>query len=126
MGPMGMAAYGRSKLMNVLFTYELARREAASGVTANAMHPGIVASGFGHNNGRLMSALFALGRPIMRTPERGADTGIYLASSTDVRGESGCYFVDRKPVRSSPISYDRVLQAALWERSAELVGLPPC
>jgi retinol dehydrogenase-14 len=124
-GPGGFGAYGRSKQMNVLFTYELARREQASGVTANAMHPGMVASGFGHNNGVLYSAALTLARPLLRTPEQGADTVVYLALSPDVAGVTGRYFHDRRPVRSAPPTYDTVLQAELWQASARLVGLPP-
>jgi NAD(P)-dependent dehydrogenase (short-subunit alcohol dehydrogenase family) len=126
-GPMGFGAYGRSKLMNVLFTYELARRLEGTGVTANAMHPGFVASGFGLNNRGLVAALIRLTQLFARTPEQGADTAVYLASSPDVEGMTGQYFADRKAVASSAVSYDVAAQQRLWEISARLVGLsaPP-
>ncbi len=117
----GWTAYGRSKLMNVLFTYELARRLEGKGVTANAMHPGFVASGFGKNNGTLMSLAMKLISPIARTTAEGASTGIYLASSVEVEGQSGKYFVDKQPVQSDPTSYDQALAGRLWEVSLEKI-----
>ena len=123
MGPGGFGAYARSKLMNLLFTYELARRERGTGVTANAMHPGIVASAFGSGNGRWMTFALRLARPWMRSPQEGADTAVFLATAAEAQGVTGRYYVDRQPVRSSPASYDRALQRGLWERSAAMVGL---
>jgi NAD(P)-dependent dehydrogenase (short-subunit alcohol dehydrogenase family) len=118
----GWTAYGRSKLMNVLFTYELARRLASKGVTVNAMHPGFVASGFGKNNGTLMSLAMKLISPIARTADEGASTGIYLASSLEVEGVSGKYFVDKQPVDSDPVSYDQALAGRLWDTSLEMIA----
>jgi len=118
----GWTAYGRSKLMNVLFTYELARRLEGKGVHANAMHPGFVATGFGKNNGVLMSLAMKLISPIARTSDEGASTGIYLASSVEVEGVSGKYFVDKQPVDSDPVSYDRAAAERLWNISLEMIA----
>lgn len=118
----GMAAYGRSKLMNVLFTYELARRLDGKGVTVNALHPGFVATDFGKNNGKLMSLVMALISPIAKTVEEGASTGIYLASSMEIEGVSGKYFVDKQAVNSDPASYDLVSAERLWNISLELIA----
>lgn len=118
----GWTAYGRSKLMNVLFTYELARRLEGKGVTVNAMHPGFVASGFGKNNGALMSLVMKLISPIARTTEEGASTGIYLASSMEVENVSGKYFVDKQAVDSDPVSYNQETAGRLWEISLEMIA----
>lgn len=121
----GQRAYNQSKLANVMFTYELARRLAGAGVTANALHPGVVNTSFSAEDpARGFAPLVRLMRPFMRSPERGADTSVYLASSPDVAGVSGRYFVDRKPKSSSKASYDTTGAARLWQVSAELVGLP--
>lgn len=117
----GVTAYGRSKLMNVLFTYELARRLEGKGVTANAIHPGFVATGFGRNNGALMSLALKLISPIARTADEGASTGIYLACSIEVEGVSGKYFVDKQAVDSDPVSYDRAMAERLWDTSLEMI-----
>lgn len=116
-------AYSQSKLANVLFTYELARRLRGTGVTVNALHPGVVATKFGTEVG---PARFALGivRRFLRTPERGAETSIYLASSPEVEGVTGQYFYDCKPVRSSAVSYDSQTAARLWQVSADLTHQP--
>lgn len=123
MGVGGFGAYGRSKLMNLLFTFELARRLAGSGVTANAMHPGFVASGFGRNNGGLMALGLRVIGPFARSPEQGADTLVHLASAPELAGVTGQYFVDRRPVTSAPASRDLALQHGLWQASAQLAGL---
>lgn len=120
----GFRAYAQSKLANVLFTYELARRLNGSGVTANAVHPGLVGTGFGHNNGFLMQAAMTLLRPFSRTPEKGAETLVYLASSPQVEGVTGKYFYDKKARRTTPESYDEELARRLWEVSMEQSGLP--
>lgn len=120
-------AYSQSKLANVLFTYELARRLEGGGVTANALHPGVVASGFGRDNrglkGRVTQAFLNLGRPFMLNNRQGAETSLYLACSPEVEGVSGKYFDKRKAVRSSPASYDEDIARRLWEVSAELTGV---
>jgi NAD(P)-dependent dehydrogenase (short-subunit alcohol dehydrogenase family) len=120
-----MRVYSRSKLANVMFTYALARRLEGSGVTANSLHPGFVATNLGSGN-RIPVApfmkLFRLsGRAI--SARDGADTPIYLASSGDVEGVSGRYFDDRREKMSSPQSYDEDVQERLWETSNALTGM---
>jgi retinol dehydrogenase-12 len=122
-GYSGMRAYGQSKLANLLFTYELARRLADSGVTANALHPGFVASRFATNNGLLVKTGMRLMHFVALSPEEGAQTSIYLASSPEVKGITGKYFVKRQPKRSDPTSYDEEAARRLWEISAQMVGL---
>lgn len=116
-------AYCQSKLENILFTYELARRLQGTTVTANCLHPGLVSTGFGKNNRGLLRLGLTLLGPFITQAKEGADTVIYLASSTDVAGVSGKYFVKRRAVDSSLISYDDVLAGWLWDRSMELVAL---
>jgi NAD(P)-dependent dehydrogenase (short-subunit alcohol dehydrogenase family) len=123
LGYRGWPAYCRSKLANVLFTFELARRLPGTGVTANALHPGWVATGFGGNNGwtgrliRAAAGLFAIG------PEEGARTTTYLATSPDVAGVTGRYFDRERPVPSSPASCDEESAKRLWWVSEQLAGL---
>jgi len=116
-------AYGQSKLANILFTRELARREADTGVTANAFHPGFVGSDFSKNNGRIATLLMTLGRPFARSPEKGAETGVYLCSAPSLVGQSGGYWTDMKQV--APAAYARrdADAARLWEISERLTGL---
>lgn len=120
-----LMAYGQSKLMNVLFTYELSRRLAGTGITANAMHPGSVATGWGHNNRGLVDLALRAVHLFSLTPEQGADTIIYLASSPDVEGVTGKYFYQRKAVISSPETYNEADACRLWEISEQLTGLEP-
>jgi NAD(P)-dependent dehydrogenase (short-subunit alcohol dehydrogenase family) len=115
--------YRKSKLANLMFTYELARRMETSGVTVNAVHPGWVASRLGMDDGLLSRAITAVARVCARTPERGAETVVWLASSPEVEGVTGKYFQDRSEIRSSAASYDREAQRRLWAISAEMVGL---
>jgi NAD(P)-dependent dehydrogenase (short-subunit alcohol dehydrogenase family) len=115
-----MRIYGRSKLANILFTYELARRLEGTGVIVNCLHPGGVATGLGLNNGAIARLLARLIHPFLRTPEEGARTQVYLASSPEVEGISGAYFVDCKPAKSSPESYDTSVARRLWETSARM------
>ena len=123
-GYRGQRAYNQSKLANVLFTYELARRLAGTGVTANVLHPGVVRTGFGAEDpARMHGLLTPIARPFMKTPELGAATSVYLASSPDVEGVSGAYFANNKPKRSSRRSYDTDAAARLWTVSARLVSL---
>jgi NAD(P)-dependent dehydrogenase (short-subunit alcohol dehydrogenase family) len=117
----GMKAYGQSKLANVLFTYELARRLEGTGVTANALHPGVIASGFGQTYPGAMSFFVKVARPFLLTAEEGAKTSIYLASSPAVEGVTGQYFSKCKPVKSNAVSYDEASQRKLWALSLELV-----
>lgn len=122
-GYSGFQAYAESKLANVLFTYELARRLEGSGVAANCLHPGAVRTGFAGDAKGLFAVFFNLAKPFMLTPEQGAQTPIYLAASPEVEGVSGKYFFERRPRQSSPASYDRGLQARLWALSEELTGV---
>lgn len=115
--------YGQSKLANILFTYELARRIQGSNVTANTLHPGFISSNFGKSEGGIWKPVFTLLRPFMINVDRGAETSIYLASSPNVEGVSGEYFVKCKPARSSRQSYDEAAQRRLWEVSERLTGL---
>jgi retinol dehydrogenase 12 len=117
-------AYGQSKLMNILFTNELALRLAGTGVTANTLHPGFVASNFGKSEGPFWAAAFTLMRPFMISAEKGAQTVIYLASSPDVADATGGYYVNCKPARSSSIARDEAAARRLWEVSERLTGLP--
>jgi len=119
----GMRVYGMSKLMNVLFTYELARRLQGTHVTANCLHPGFVASNFAGNNGWFVR--FAMRFMAGRIPvEEGAKCSIYLASSPDLQGVSGKYFnYDTKETRSSDESYDEAEAKRLWEVSEKLVEI---
>ena len=115
--------YGQSKLANILFTYELARRLEGTGVTVNCVHPGAVATGLGANNGALAKLLMPLIGLFMRSPEQGAATQIYLAASPEVEGVSGKYFVDCQPAQSNQESYDTAVARRLWEVSAEMTGV---
>lgn len=119
----GFRVYADSKLANILFTTELARRLAGTGVTANSLHPGAVASNFALDTGGFFGQLFKLARPFMRTSEQGAQTSIYLASAPEVADVSGQYFTDNKPARTAPQANDAAVARRLWEVSAELVGL---
>jgi retinol dehydrogenase-14 len=119
----GQRAYNQSKLANVLFTYELARRTAGSGVTATALHPGVVRTGFAAEDPSPMwKVLLPLIRPFLKSPAKGAATSIYLASSPDVEGVSGRYFANSKPKASIKASYDEAAAARLWQMSVDLIG----
>jgi NAD(P)-dependent dehydrogenase (short-subunit alcohol dehydrogenase family) len=117
----GFARYSETKLANILFTAELARRLEGSGVTATCYHPGVVASGFNRNNGRWMGAAMTLIRPFSRTPETGADTLVWLADSPEVAGQSGGYYVDRRLATPSEAARDAGAARRLWEISEEQV-----
>jgi NAD(P)-dependent dehydrogenase (short-subunit alcohol dehydrogenase family) len=119
----GWRAYCQSKLANLLFTYELARRLEGTGVTANAMHPGFVATGFGRNNRGMFALFIRVAQLIALRPEQGAETLIYLATALEVEGVSGKYFVKKRPVTSSRESYDQAAAQRLWQLSAEMTGL---
>ncbi len=107
-------AYSQSKLANVLFTRELSRRLAGTGVSANSLHPGFVNTGFGHNNGGMMSRVIGLLKPFTVSEEKGAQTSIYLAASPEVAGVSGRYFAQQKEVRPAPQALDDAAAARLW------------
>jgi retinol dehydrogenase 14 len=120
----GQRAYNQSKLANVLFTYELARRLEGTGVTATVLHPGVVRTSFGREDSRRwMRLMLPVVRPFMKTPEQGAETPIHLASSPELAGVSGAYFADGRAKKSSKASYDRDLAFSLWEASSALVGV---
>jgi NAD(P)-dependent dehydrogenase (short-subunit alcohol dehydrogenase family) len=116
----GWFAYAQSKLANVLFTYELDRRLAGSRVTANVLHPGYVATNFGMNNGWVYRLFFSAGRFAAVSTQQGSETITYLASSPQVEGVSGKYFVKKHPRRSSRISYDPKIAGQLWQVSCHL------
>lgn len=119
----GFRTYSDTKLENILFTYELARRLAGTGVTVNALHPGRVATGFGHNNSGVARLFIGLLDRFAITPEQGADTILYLASSPDVEGVTGKYWDKRKAIQSSAASYNEADQKRLWEVSAQMTGI---
>jgi NAD(P)-dependent dehydrogenase (short-subunit alcohol dehydrogenase family) len=119
----GFPVYGMTKLANIMFTYELAERLKGTFVTANCLHPGAVGTNFGKNNGGPMTLFFRAAKPFMRSPEQGADTLIWLASSPDVDGVSGKYFSDRKEIEAKKIAHDPATRRRLWEISEDLTGL---
>jgi retinol dehydrogenase-14 len=117
-------AYSQSKLANVIFTNELARRLQGSGVTATSLHPGVVRTNFGaEDQAGFFAVIGAVVRPFLKTPAQGARTSIYLASSPDMGGVSGQFFADRKPKTANRFAYDTELAARLWQVSSELVGM---
>jgi NAD(P)-dependent dehydrogenase (short-subunit alcohol dehydrogenase family) len=115
--------YGMTKLANILFTYELAERSKGTGVVANCLHPGAVNTNFGSSNRSFGTLLFRAFNPFMRTPEEGADTVVYLASSSEVGSMTGGYLTDRKVVSSFDEPHDEATQKRLWEVSEELTNL---
>jgi NAD(P)-dependent dehydrogenase (short-subunit alcohol dehydrogenase family) len=120
----GFGAYPNSKLANILFTVELARRLEGTGVTVNALHPGFTATGFGKNNGKVMAALVGIFAPLVaRSPAKGAETSIYLASSANVEGITGKYFYDSHVTPPAPQATDAAVARKLWDVSAEMVHL---
>jgi NAD(P)-dependent dehydrogenase (short-subunit alcohol dehydrogenase family) len=123
-GYKGAKAYSQSKLATVLFTYELARRLEGTGVTANCLHPGVVGTNLGSGVSGVFGFMVRALTPLMLSPEKGAETSIYLASSPEVESLSGRYFVKKAEARSSDVSYDERLARRLWEVSAELTNLP--
>lgn len=117
----GWTTYANSKLMNILFTRELAKRLEGTGVTANALHPGFVATNFGHSGKGLLDFFVKLSQKNAITPEQGAQTSIYLASSPEVSGVSGKYFYKCNPVEPSPAAQDDETARRLWDKSFELI-----
>jgi NAD(P)-dependent dehydrogenase (short-subunit alcohol dehydrogenase family) len=117
-----MLAYARSKLANILFTSELARRLQGTTVTANCFHPGVVRTEFAGGTRGALRLVFSLYRPFMRTAERGAATGVYLATAPEVASMSGLYFIDERVRRPSAAALDPALAASLWRTSEKLAG----
>ncbi len=120
-GPMGFSRYGQTKLANILFTLELARRLEGTGVTAYCFHPGFVASGFNRNNGALLRFGMTLVRPFSRTPEKGAETLVWLVEAPEVASESGGYYFDCRRIQPSAAGRDAEAARRLWEVSEEQV-----
>jgi NAD(P)-dependent dehydrogenase (short-subunit alcohol dehydrogenase family) len=119
----GARAYNQSKLANVLFTYELARRLVGTSVTANALHPGVVSTAFGAEDpGRVQRLFVPFLRPLMKTPAQGAATSIHVATAPDLERVTGLYFAKSRSRRSSKRSYDEAAARRLWQVSADLVG----
>ena len=116
-----MRVYGTTKLCNILFTRELARR--APELHANCFHPGVVRTGFGKNENGVWKILTTLGAPFFRSPQRGARSLVWLATSPDAGSLTGEYVVDEKVKSPSAAARDDVLAEGLWERSEQLLGL---
>jgi len=117
----GQRAYNQSKLANIMFTYELARRLEATGVTATAVHPGVVRTNFGaEDQAWFFAVISGVVRPFLKTPAQGAHTSIFLASSPDVEGVTGKFFANRKPKTANKLAYDTEMAAKLWQVSADL------
>lgn len=118
-----LRAYGQSKLANILFTFELARRLQDFPVTANVLHPGFVRSNFGRNNSGFIGFGIKMAYFFGMSPEKGARTSIYLATSPEVEGITGKYFSNQKVANPDPVANDPQIAQRLWEVSAELTGL---
>jgi NAD(P)-dependent dehydrogenase (short-subunit alcohol dehydrogenase family) len=122
----GQRAYNQSKLANVMFTNELARRLKGTGVTATCLHPGVVSTNFGAEDQAWFFAVISrVVRPLLKTPAQGAQTSIYLASSPDMDGVTGQFFANLRPRTANKAAYDTGMTARLWQVSADLVGMTP-
>ncbi|QSQ11128.1 SDR family oxidoreductase [Myxococcus landrumensis] len=121
----GFRVYATSKLANILFTRALAKRLAGTAVTTNAVHPGVVRTGFGHNTEGFFRWIVKLGAPFMLSAEGGARTSIYLSSSPEVEGVSGQYFIRRRQRKPSAAARDDASAERLWIESARLTGVTP-
>jgi len=120
----GQRAYNQSKLANVMFSNELARRLEGTGITANSLHPGVVRSNFGaEDQARWFAVMSHVILPLLKTPAQGAKTSIYLASSPDIERVTGQFFANGKPKNANKIAYDPDMTAKLWNVSAALVGM---
>jgi NAD(P)-dependent dehydrogenase (short-subunit alcohol dehydrogenase family) len=118
-GARGFKRYGQTKLANILFTAELARRLEGTGVTANCFHPGLVATGFNRNNSGLMRVAMTVVKPFSRSPEKGAETLVWLADSDEAGAENGGYFVDCKRAQPEPPARDMESARRLWQVSEQ-------
>jgi NAD(P)-dependent dehydrogenase (short-subunit alcohol dehydrogenase family) len=124
-GYSAIRAYGRSKLCNILFTRELARRWSGTAVTANCLHPGFVATRFGDGSGGFLSSVVRIAKTFAITPEKGAETIVYLASSPDVAAISGEYFYKCRPATPTAGGRDDAAASRLWDDSAKIAGIDP-
>jgi len=122
-GYRGFKVYGRSKLCNILYTRELARRWAGTGVTVNSLHPGFVATRFADQSGGLFSYIVRMAKTFAISPEKGADTIVYLASSLEVAHVSGGYFYKCRPAMPSKEAQDAAAANRLWQESTRLGGI---
>lgn len=122
-GYSGWSVYGWTKLANILFTRELARRTEGLGITATCLHPGVVATGFGRTAPLVIKWFQRIARPLLLDSRRGADTLVWLASSSDVQGASGGYYVKRRLTEPSPAAMDAGTARRLWETSERLTGI---
>jgi len=118
-----MKAYGVSKLCNIMFTHELAKRCKDSSITANCLHPGVVRTQLAEEANWLMKLFYLIGQPFMRSPRSGAKTSIYLATSDEVQSTSGKYFKNKREAIPASIAYDNSITSRLWQRSLELTDL---
>jgi retinol dehydrogenase-12 len=118
-----MRVYGQSKTANILFTRELAKRLEGSGVTVNCIHPGAVATRLAQNNGGFAVVLTKLLSPFFRTPKKGADTAVWLATAPEVAGKTGGYYYNRKELAPARHASDPAIAAQLFEVSGKLVGV---
>jgi NAD(P)-dependent dehydrogenase (short-subunit alcohol dehydrogenase family) len=118
----GYKRYGQTKLANILFTAELARRLEGSGVTANCFHPGVVATGFNRNNSSLMRVVMTAVKPFSRSPEKGAETLVWLADSEEAGAENGGYFVDCRRAQPEPPARDMDSARRLWDVTEQQVS----
>lgn len=116
-------AYGVSKLCNIMFTHELAKRCAGTSLTSNSLHPGVVHTHLAEHASWMMKLVYFVGKPFMKSPESGAQTSIYLATAPEVRGISGKYFKNKKEATPAPIAYEDKITTKLWSKSKELTGL---
>lgn len=116
-------AYGLTKLCNIMFTRELALRLNDTAITANALHPGTVSTRLASEAGWMMKLFYYIGTPFMRSPQKGAETPVYLATSDDLKGVSGKYYKNKKVAKPADIVFDEDLTHQLWEISKELTGL---
>ncbi|AMM52129.1 hypothetical protein TH61_14330 [Rufibacter sp. DG15C] len=117
-----ITAYSDSKLANILFTYELAKRVEFTNLTVNCVHPGVVATNFGKSSSRFVRALLFMGRFFMRSSQKGAETPVFLATSPEVEKISGKYFKDKKQIKSAMGTYNAHTARRLWELSEEQTG----
>jgi retinol dehydrogenase 12 len=118
-----LRAYADTKLINILFTLELAERLKDSAVTVNALHPGVVSSNFAHEFGGVFNIIYKIGKPFMISPEKGSKTSLYLASSDHVKYVSGKYFVKCKTVKLKNSYLTEENRKALWQKSLELADM---